>query len=172
MGRGVEREKLLEQARFADAARREYIKRQILEFDRIDLLATEVLGLAFAKHHLRMVQHQVRNSRSLILAARGFGKTTVCTVLRIVHMLLKDPNKRVLIASKSAGNAQDMLNEIKANLLAPQLQEMFGPQAGSQWGASSILVAGRTRTAKEPSVACVGLESAVRFKALRRDLLR
>jgi len=157
----AEQEKLREQARFVDAARREFIKRQILEFDRIDLLATEVLGLDFAKHHLQMVQHQVRNSASLILAARGFGKTTVCTVLRIVHMLLKNPNKRILIVSKSSGNAQDMLNEIKANLLSPPLQEMFGPQAGLAWGALSIVVAGRTLNAKEPSVACVGLESAV-----------
>jgi predicted phage terminase large subunit-like protein len=153
---------LLRRLEEAKALRREWLRRQILERDRIDLLASEVLGYEVRPHHLDLLQHQHRfPDRNLALAWRGAGKTTVRTVCRAIFLLLKNPNARILLASKSSLNAAAMLAEIKGRLTSPAFEEVFGVWQGPKWDDIAIQVRPRTSGAKEPSVGVVGAESSI-----------
>jgi len=90
----------------------EWIKRQVIENDRIDILAS-ILGYTLKPFHTAMLQFQFKHEESMILAFRGAGKSTMCTVVKAVHYLLKDPNLRIVIVSKTTSNASDFLIEIK-----------------------------------------------------------
>ncbi|MFH1265014.1 MAG: hypothetical protein ABIK89_04760 [Planctomycetota bacterium] len=138
------------------------LRRLILERGRVDLLCTEVLGYEVRSHHLRMVQHAARyRDGNLILGFRGSGKTSVATIAFIVHDLLCNPDKRILLVSKSMANAAKMLGEVKKHLEAPRTTELFGEQVGRKWDEFEIIVAARKSRAKEPSVTVAGWESSV-----------
>jgi predicted phage terminase large subunit-like protein len=81
-------------------------------------------------------------------------------------LLLKNPNLRILIASKTAQNAEGFLKEIKAHFESnAALIEIFGayydPRKVNKWDNREIEVLPRTSTAKEASVTCVGVEGTV-----------
>lgn len=144
----------------------EWLRRQIIENDRIDILAQEVLGFEIKPMHLAMQQFQFRHKETLQLVFRGAGKTTTCTVAKAIHLIIKDRNVRILIASKTTANAETFLKEIKAHLEGNErLIELFGAfydaNKVAKWDASEIEVTGRTRVVREPSITCVGVESAV-----------
>jgi predicted phage terminase large subunit-like protein len=142
--------------------RRQWLRRQILEYDRIDLLCTEVLGYKVAPHHLRMMQHQHRHPQgNLCLCWRGAGKTTVRTVARCIFLLLKDPNRRILLASKSGGNAQTMLREVRQQFESQRFRDVFGDWQGGKWDDTEITVSRRTAVWREASVTAVGIEGSV-----------
>jgi len=144
--------------------RRDWLRRQILEKDRIDLLATEVLGLQVEPHHFAMIAHQHRYSPDpgcMILCWRGAGKTSITSVARTVFKLLKNPDERILLASKSGTNAVGILSEVKRRLVLPEVEEIFGPQIGDKWDDVEINVAGRKSASKESNVTAIGAESAV-----------
>jgi predicted phage terminase large subunit-like protein len=156
------RRQLIDTIEYVDGIEREYLRRQVLKFDRIDLLCEKVLEYQVAPHHLRMMQHQAKfPDGNLVLGFRGSGKTTIRTIGHAIHLLLKDPDHRILLASKSSTNAQVFLDEVKSQLESERMQYYFGPQVGTKWDEARITVAGRRSTAKEPSITTVGLESAV-----------
>jgi predicted phage terminase large subunit-like protein len=145
-----------------ERAERDYLRRQVLEFDRIDLLCTEVLGYQVEPHHMRMLRHTLLYpDGNLIEGWRGCGKSTIATVAYAIWLLLKDPNHRILLASESAANAKKFLDEIKGHLEGEAVQSVFGPQVGAKWDENEIKVAQRTSKAKEPSITTVGLDSSV-----------
>lgn len=144
----------------------ELIRRAVLEQDRIDLLAVLVLGYEVAPIHLAMLRFQMQNPRSLQLAFRGAGKSTTCTVTKCIHYLLKDPNFRICLASKSTGNSQGFLKEIKAHFENnAKLETIFGPyfdpRRVTKWDNSEIEVLPRTKHTKEASITCVGVEGTI-----------
>jgi len=156
------RRELVETAEELERAERDLLRCQILEYDRIDLLCTEVLGYEVAPHHLRMLKHTLRfPDGNLVLGWRGSGKSTIVTVAYSVWRVLKDPDVRILIASKSHTNAKAFLSEIKGHLESDKVQAIFGPQVGAKWDEDEIKVAGRTKQPKEPTITTVGLDSAV-----------
>lgn len=152
---------LIRRVEEARALRLEWIRRQVVVYGRVDILAREVLGYDVLPHHFRIMQHQARHARNLVLVWRGAGKTTVGTVARTVYHLVRNPNVRILIASKSSANSVDMLSEVKQKLLSPQFVEVFGAYQGDKWDDVQINVAPRTATWKEPNVTAVGVETAV-----------
>lgn len=144
----------------------ELIRRAVIEHDRIDLLATLVLGYQVRPFHLALMRFQFQHPKSLQLAYRGSGKTTVCTVTKAIHYLLKNPNFRVLLASKDIGNCKDFLREIKAHFENNErLIEIFGvyydPHKVAKWDETRIEVAPRTIIAKEPSICCASPDSGL-----------
>jgi len=148
------------------AIKNEWLKRQIIDNNRIDLLATEVLGYQVLPFHLSMMQFQFEHPNSLQLAFRGAGKSTVCTIAKTIHYLLKNPNLRILIASKTSQNAEGFLKEIKAHFESnDKLKEIFGqyydPRKSTKWDNREIEVLPRTSRAKEASVTCVGVEGTI-----------
>lgn len=144
----------------------EWIKRQIIQHNRIDILAGYVLGLKLQPFHLDMLRYQFLHPDSLQLAFRGAGKSTSCTITKCIHLLLKDPNLRILIASKTAMNASGFLKEIKNHFESnPLLAEIFGPyydqRKVTKWNDTEIEVLPRTKPNKEASITCVGVEGTI-----------
>ncbi len=145
-----------------ESAYDDWIRTAVLEHSRLDVLAEEVLGLKLEPFHKAMQRFILRNPHSLQLAFRGGGKTTTVTICYTIWRILKDPNLRILIASKTHRFAKDILKEIKAHLEGNDiLVRIFGEQKGERWDQSQIEVAGRTKPQKEPTVMTVGAEGQV-----------
>lgn len=143
---------------------KDLLRRAILEYRRVDLLATKVLGYKVKPLHLKMQRHVVKNDRTLTLVFRGAGKTTTITVTNVIYNIIINPDVRVLIASKTHTFAKGILSEIKGHFEKNQtLIELFGPFESEQWswGKEALSVAKRTRIGKEPTINTLGLESQV-----------
>lgn len=149
-----------------------WIRKQVLEYNRIDILAVVVLGLKVQPFHLALQQYQFAHPDNLQLVFRGAGKSTTCTVTRAIFLLLKDPLLRILISSKTAQNAEGFLTEIKNHFENNELlREIFGayhdPRKCPKWDNREIIVLPRvlsreTRArSKEASITCVGVEGTI-----------
>jgi len=144
----------------------EWLRKQIIHNDRIDILAVAILGLTVKPFHLALMKFQFEHPDNLQLVFRGAGKSTVCTVTKCIHLLLKDPNLRILIASKTAQNAEGFLKEIKGQFESnARLAEIFGPyydeRKNKKWDAREIEVLPRTSVQKEASITCVGVDGTI-----------
>lgn len=144
----------------------DHIRRAVIERNRIDILAGEVLGYTIKPMHLKMMRFQFEHRDSLQLAFRGGGKTTVLTVAKAVHYLIKNRDFRILLVSKTKGNAEAFLKEIKGHLENNQrLIEIFGPfydpARVGKWDNTEIEVVGKQKATKEANITCVGVDSAV-----------
>lgn len=162
----AERSQLIEAFAHYKKMGNEWIRRQIIEKDRIDILATYVLGFQVQPFHLAMMKFQYVHPENLQLVFRGAGKSTTCTVTKTIHLLLKNPNIRILLASKTSGNAEAFLKEIKSHFENnPKLKEIFGayydPRRVTKWDNTEIEVLPRTIFTKEASVTCVGVQGTV-----------
>lgn len=165
------RQEIEDQLQRTRLTRKQFLKEQILNYDRIDLLMTEVLGYECKDFHLLMWEHSKNCYKSvgdqqwhLALAPRGTGKSTILNVARCILKILKNPNIRLLIASKTDGNAVAFLSEIKQHLESPKLVEIFGVQKGKIWNDGEITVAGRTSPGKDKTVTTIGVGSALASK--------
>jgi phage terminase large subunit-like protein len=163
---GAERSELVDMYLHYRTMSNEWLKRQILDNHRIDILATVVLGYTLTPMHVAMMQYQFAHPNSMQLVFRGAGKSTVGTVTKIIWYLLKNPNLRIVIASKTASNAQGFLREIKNHFESNErLREIFGSYYDankvSKWDDTEIIVLPRTSTEKEASVTCVGVGQTI-----------
>jgi phage terminase large subunit-like protein len=164
-----ERQRAIDEHKKAKLVSKQWLKDQILNHDRIDLLMTEVLDYdKLQDFHMLMWYHQTGSYVDvegqfwhLALAPRGGGKSTILTISNCILDVLKDPNTRILIASKTDTNAIGFLREIKQKLESPKVVEIFGKQKGNLWNDGEINVARRTSTAKEPNISTVGYTGAL-----------
>ncbi len=145
---------------------KEQIRRAVIERNRIDILAFEVLGYEVQPFHLKMLKFQFLHKKSLQLSFRGAGKTTICTIAKAIHYLIKNRNLRIAIASKTKTNAETFLKEIKGHFehnekLIDIFGEFYDPRRVGKWDNSEIEVLGRTKHMKESSITCLGVDSAV-----------
>lgn len=145
---------------------REWLRRQILVNNRIDILATYVLGYDIRPLHLAIMRYQFLHPDNLQLVFRGAGKSSCGTVTKALHILAKDPNVRILIASKTSTQAEAFLKEIKGHLETNErYQELFGeyydPRKVNKWDSKEIEILPRTRVAKEATITCVGFEGMI-----------
>lgn len=145
---------------------REWLRKQILVNNRVDIMATYVLGYNVRPMHLRMMQYQFQHPDNLQLVFRGAGKSSVCTITKALHILAKCPNIRILIASKTSTQAEAFLKEIKGHLETnDRYKELFGvyydPRKVNKWDSREIEVLPRTRVAKEATITCVGVEGMI-----------
>lgn len=146
-----------------------WIRTQVIENNRIDILAKEVLGYTVKPFHLKMMQWQFLHPDNLQLVFRGSGKTTICTVTRSIFHIIKNRNIRMLFCSKSKTNSEGFLREVKSQLVGNEnLIEIFGefydPRKVEKWDNSEIMVLGRTQVAKESTITCVGEDSTITSK--------
>ena len=144
----------------------EWLRRQILKNNRIDILAGVVLQLDVRPFHVDLMKFQFAHPDNLQLCFRGAGKSTTCTITKSIHLLLKDPDLRILIASKTAQNAEGFLKEIKNHLESNQLLiELFGeyydPRKVTKWDNREIEVLPRKKPNKEASITCVGVDTTI-----------
>lgn len=160
------RDELIEYLQHYRSMGNEYIRRAVLDRNRIDILATIVLGYDVKPMHLLMMQYQFLHPDNLQLAFRGGGKTTVCTIAKAIHLLLKDPDFRILLASKTTQNAKGFLKEIKSHFESNErLAEIFGtyydPKKVVKWDETEIEVLPRKRSSKESSIVCCGVDATI-----------
>jgi phage terminase large subunit-like protein len=158
-GESVTRDELTTRWIQAREAQNEWLRRQVIDFNRVDILADEVLGYKLQPFHRLMLHFSMRHPISLQLAFRGAGKTTSVEIVRILHAILKDRDVRILIVSKTQGFATDILREIKQHLEENErFREIFGDLVGEdKWDQSEIIVTGRTKPMKESTITCVGI---------------
>lgn len=140
----------------------DFLRSSIIEYGRIDLLMTEVLGYKVMDCHMSMLMFQESHDHILILSPRGIGKSTCLTVVRSIYELVKNPNLRILIVSNTAIQAEVFLREIKSHFEQNQkFIEIFGNLMGSKWDSKEINVATRRSFAKESNISCIGVGGAV-----------
>jgi len=146
------------------ALRRETVQKEVLENGRMELLASHVLGYEVRPFHLAMIRFQSAWEDSCLqLAPRGYGKTTILTITKAVHEIIKNPNVRILIASNTQLQSEVFLREIKFHLehnplLTYYFGRFFSPE---KWDVREIVVLPRTSSAKESTVTCVGVGGPV-----------
>lgn len=162
----MERSELSSELNSIEDKKKEWLRRQIIKKNRIDILATEILGYTVKPFHLAMMKYQFQHPDNLQLAFRGAGKSTACTVTKTIHLLLKNPDLRILIVSKTAGQAEAFLKEIKGHFEDNvRLAEVFGPYYDARlvkkWDTTEIEVLPRKSRAKEASVTTLGVGSQV-----------
>lgn len=147
------------------AARRELLRRAVLEGDPatgVILLARQVLGYEVLPFHVELIRHQQASRENLGLAPRGYGKSTIRTIARAIFEVLRDPDIRILIVSKTALQAEVFLREIKQHLEANQeLISTFGYQVGEKWDLREVNVAGRRAGWKESTITTLGVGGPV-----------
>lgn len=166
MLKGAERSELMEYYEQSVNTKNAWLKKQIIDNNRIDLLATEVLGYVVEPFHLSLMKFQFLHPDNLQLVYRGAGKSTTCTITKGIHLLLKDPNLRILFNSKTTTNAQGFLKEVKAHFEKNEkLEEIFGayyhPRLVNKWDDREIEVLPRTQHTKEASITCVGVDGTI-----------
>lgn len=141
--------------------RNEYIRRLILEDDRVDVFAEKLCKRRFDPVHEVLIDFEKSNKTTLQLAPRGWGKTTISTCVWIAYKIIKNRNLRILLASETATQAWDMLSEIKGYLISDPVAEIFGDLKGDIWHEAAFNIAGRTINAKEKTVFTCGADGAV-----------
>lgn len=162
----AERSELVEYYEHYHAMGNEWLRRQIIDNNRIDILAVAVLGYQVLPFHLALLRYQFTHPDSLQLVFRGAGKSTLCTITKSIHLLLKNPNLRILLASKTTTNSEAFLKEIKGHFEENErLAEIFGlyydPRLVSKWDNKEIEVLPRTIKTKEASITCSGVEGTI-----------
>lgn len=162
----AERSELVEYYQHYRTMGNEWLRRQIIDHDRIDILAAAVLNYQVEPFHLALLQYQFNHPDNLQLVFRGAGKSTLCTVTKAIHLLLKNPNLRIMLASKTTTNAEAFLKEIKSHFEENQrLAEIFGlyydPRKVAKWDNKEIEVLPRTIKTKEASITCAGVEGTI-----------
>lgn len=149
--------------------RKRWLRDQIINHDRIDLLMTEVLDYNLLQDfHMLMWYHRKHcyaakeeQKWHLALAPRGGGKSTILTNAEIILDILKFPNIRILIASKTDTNSIGFLREIKQKMESKKFISIFGNLKGKLWNDSEITINTRTKAQKEPTISTVGYTGAL-----------
>ena len=122
-----------------------------------------ILGLEVQWFHRAWFFFCEDHPKHVLQAGRGFGKSTICTTVLVIWRLLRDPNLRVLIVSRTEGQASRAVREIRGHLERNiLLQDLFGRFVGTgSWTDTSLVLAQRTAVQKEPSVIAMGLEGQI-----------
>lgn len=103
---------------------------------------------------------QAPTKRKLICVPRGTFKSSISSVAYPIWRLIQDPNIRILIDSELFANSKNFLREIKGHLSSnEELQRLFGPFEGPLWNEAEVIIVGRTKPLKEPTIACSGVEA-------------
>lgn len=124
---------------------------------RFDVFCTHVLGYQVMPFHADMIRHIIQTDHSMVLAPRGSGKSTIGDVAYCVWRILKNPNLRIAIASKSGPQAKGFLGEIKQHFESnTDFIKLFGDWVGTTWNEDEIVVSRRNRILKEPTITALG----------------
>jgi predicted phage terminase large subunit-like protein len=124
----------------------------------------DLLGYEVAEHHSDILDFIERNDnlRSLILAPRGAGKSSIVTIAYVLWRLLKNPDLRILIVSNSQSQAAGFLREIKQHCERNKtLNFLFGNLIGDKWSETEIDLGIRKKFVKEANISAYGIFGAL-----------
>ncbi|MBI5119034.1 hypothetical protein HZA56_21425 [Candidatus Poribacteria bacterium] len=125
------------------------------------LSMAQFLGYEVAPLHERMAQAETLD-HSLILAPRGFGKSTLLSVVRCVFEIVRNPDVRILLASNTQPQAEAFLREIRSHFQTNEgFRTFFADLVGPKWTDTEIIVRPRKRIAKEPTIFAIGVGGAL-----------
>jgi len=123
----------------------------------------EFMRILYPRHrftwfHRTWMELQLRSSQTLILAPRGHGKTTVCTIGYLLMRTLFNPNLRALVVSNTQSQAQALLSEIRQHLERNRdIEYLFGHSRGHKWTESELVFGQRSIVAKEATITALGV---------------
>lgn len=112
-------------------------------------------GRRFEPFHREWLRLAAREPRTLILAPRGFFKTTVVTVGLLAHRALFNPEGAYLVASETGRQARLILAELAAVLARDEVAWLFDGPPVLRVTQDSVQLKRRGRR-KEPTLAAVG----------------
>lgn len=140
-------------------------RRAIVEEGRIDVLA-RVLDYEVYPFHLLLIQakRMMTSPWKMFLAPRGFGKSTILTVVDSVRLPLQNNNIRILIASRVKDQAKDILSEVQGCFENERFVDLFGDLRGDKWGTGEATIKSRTKKFKEPTWMAAGADGPVTSK--------
>ena len=158
---GLSNENLADHASSLTREYNELLRKKIVEENRIDILAEEILGLKLEWFHRGIIKSQdscLPNGTQMTLGFRGSGKSTIGTIARCIFEILKDPNIRILVVSNTQLQAEIFMREVKTHFESNEkLIAIFGDYVGKKWDTREIIVSKRTAIAKESTVSCIGV---------------
>lgn len=154
------RDALIESVRELDEARKELIKRLIIEEDRLDVLM-KLIGYRAPAHQMMLNTFFEDRQYGIALAPRGSGKSTSCDICYAVMRAIQNRDIRILIASRTIEQAKSFLFEIKSALMNENIREIFGELKGNKWDETQADIAGRTKNPKEHTFTIAGADGAV-----------
>lgn len=99
------------------------------------------------------------SKKKAILLPRGHQKTSLITIAFTIQNILRNPDIRVLIGNGVWDISRKFLDEIKAQLESSQLKYLFGEFVSARWNADEIIVKGRKKALKEPTILTTGVEA-------------
>lgn len=115
--------------------------------------------------HESIISNISSNKSTLDLAPRGFGKSTVGDVDYCITRILRDPNIRIMIGSKTQTQAQAFLKEIRTHFEQnDNLLRIFGDwktHKDNVWNDREFTVNKRNIIKKEATVTALGASGAV-----------
>ena len=118
----------------------------------------DVLGYQLEWFHQEWLELQLTSRQNLVLAPRGHGKSTICTVSYPLWRLLRNPDLRVLIVSNTRAQACAIFREIRSHLESnPWVRNRFGNLAGSPWSDDQLNLSLRRRVGKEANLTALGV---------------
>jgi len=92
-----------------------------------------------------------------ILGARGLGKTTLLVAPLVVYRLFRDPDRKVMIVSKSAGSAKETIGLCRAWINDVWFLQHLKPQKDQPDNTNEFSVGTAKRgISKQPSVKAIG----------------
>ncbi len=123
----------------------------------------DILGLELKWFHKEWIELFEKNKFVVLLAPRGFGKTTIVGGY-IIWRIVRDPDIRALIVTINQNKANEMMSFVQHHLEKNhKLIEIFGEQRGTgEWSRNQLRVKrqGMTGVAhKEPTLEVLGVES-------------
>lgn len=123
-----------------------------------EVFIKDVLGYELEWFHQEWLAFQLANRSSLILAPRGHGKSTICTICFPVWKLLRDPELKVLIVSNTQAQACSFLREIRGHLESnPWVRANFGELPGRPWSEDELNLRIRRSVSKEANFSAMGV---------------
>jgi predicted phage terminase large subunit-like protein len=127
-----------------------------------DILSmARLLGNEVAPVHERMAEAAL-NPRSLVLAPRGFGKSTLLSVARSITEIVRNPDVRILLVSNVQAQAEAFVREIRSHLEQNHLlRGIYGDFTGSKWNEGEFIVSCRKKILKEPTMLAAGVGGAI-----------
>lgn len=124
----------------------------------------DILGYDVEPHHKRVLNHITGSKKTLDLAPRGFGKSTIGDIGYCLWKIIQNRNIRILIVSNTQRQAEAFIREVKNQLEGNQkLIELFGSftQDSLKWTESELTVTGRTSPKKESTLTALGASGAL-----------
>lgn len=115
--------------------------------------------------HASIIENVSNNRASMDLAPRGFGKSTVGDVDFCITKIIREPNVRIMIGSKTQTQAEAFLKEVRTHFEQNvNLIRIFGDWKKSRdnvWNDKEFTVNRRKVIKKEATLTALGASGAV-----------